>query len=71
MRFGHVRRQTEMPKHALNDRRLFDDGDQPELTTAAWVSQHIEAERPPHQVRPEERARSTCDRFRPAAVVSA
>lgn len=58
-----------MPKNALNDPCLFDERDQPHAPTAAWTRQSVEAECPPHQLGPEERARSTRDGVRPVTVV--
>ena len=46
-------RYIQMVEDARDRRALFDKGDQAKAATTPGTGQHVEAERPPHQVRPE------------------
>ena len=52
-RLGDLGRQTQMPQEALNHRGIFDQGDQPQTPTTPRAVEHIKAEAPAHQIRPE------------------
>ena len=56
-----------MPQDALNYAGLFNQGNEPHAPATARTGQDVEFERPPHQVRPQKRARLTWARTHPVA----
>ena len=51
-RDGPLGRQAEMPEDPADDGRLLDERDQAQAAAASRTRQHLEPERPAHQVRP-------------------
>ena len=52
-RLGDLGRQTQMTQEPLDHRGIFDQGDQPQTATTPRAVEHLKAEAPAHQVRPE------------------
>jgi hypothetical protein len=50
---GHVRRQSQMPEDGRNHRGVFDEGGQGEASVTPGTGEHIQAQAPAHQLRPE------------------